>query len=110
MNNIPFEKSFASHEKAKFWSNKNELKPEQVYKVTAKKYYFDCDKCGHDFYMSLSHISGRNSWCPYCSNKKLCGNKDCKDCFEKSFASHEKSVFWSNKNEEKPEFVLKKLI
>jgi hypothetical protein len=25
---IPFEKSFASHEKSKYWSNKNELKPD----------------------------------------------------------------------------------
>ena len=33
---------------------------------------------------------------------------NCKDCFDKSFASHEKSIHWSNKNEEKPEFVLKK--
>lgn len=109
MNNIPFEKSFASHEKAKFWSNKNFLKPEQVYKVTAKKYYFDCDKCGHEFINNPSHIkSGR--WCPYCCvpQKKLCGNKDCKDCFEKSFASHDKVKFWSSKNEESPEFVLKK--
>jgi very-short-patch-repair endonuclease len=110
MNTISFEKSFASYEKAIFWSDKNELKPEQVYKVTAKKYYFDCDKCGHDFYMSLSHISGRNSWCPYCCipQKKLCGNIDCKDCFEKSFVSHEKAKYWSLKNEQKPEFVLKK--
>jgi very-short-patch-repair endonuclease len=105
---IPFEKSFASCEKSKYWSSNNELKPEQVYKVSAKKYYFDCDKCDHMFYMSLSHISGRNSWCPYCCNKKLCGSKDCIPCFEKSFASHEKSLFWSDKNELKPEFVLKK--
>jgi len=29
-NKIPFEKSFASHEKAKYWSDKNELKPENI--------------------------------------------------------------------------------
>ena len=109
MNTIPFEKSFASHEKSKYWSFKNELKPEQVYKVTAKKYYFDCDKCEHEFITNPSHVSN-GRWCPYCCipQKKLCGSKDCKDCFEKSFASHEKSVFWSNKNELQPEFILKK--
>jgi|688.fasta_scaffold192500_2 very-short-patch-repair endonuclease len=109
MNTIPFEKSFASHEKSKYWSLKNELKPEQVYKVTAKKYYFDCDKCEHEFINNPSHVSN-GRWCPYCCipQKKLCGSKDCTDCFEKSFASHEKSVFWSDKNELKPEFVLKK--
>jgi very-short-patch-repair endonuclease len=109
MNTIPFEKSFASNEKSKYWSDKNELKPEQVYNVSAKKYYFDCDKCNHEFINNPSHIKG-GRWCPYCCipQKKLCGSKDCTDCFEKSFASHEKSVFWSDKNEQKPDFILKK--
>ena len=38
---IPFEKSFASHEKAKYWSSKNELKPEGVARGSNKKYWFD---------------------------------------------------------------------
>jgi len=37
-------------------------------------------------------------WCPYCSNKKLCEKLDCPICHEKSFASHEKSIYWSSKN------------
>ena len=107
--NLCFEKSFASHEKSKYWSDKNELTPRQVFKVTSKKYYFDCDKCGHEFINNPSHVSN-GRWCPYCCipQKKLCGNINCKDCFDKSFASHEKVTYWSNKNEEKPEFVLKK--
>lgn len=32
MKDIPFERSFASHPKSKYWSSKNELKPEQVTK------------------------------------------------------------------------------
>ena len=104
-----FNKSFASHEKSVFWSDKNELTSRQVFKVSAKKYYFDCDKCGHEFINNPSHVSN-GRWCPYCCipQKNLCGAKDCKDCFEKSCASHEKSEFWSSKNELKPEFVLKK--
>ena len=39
---IPFEKSFASHEKSKYWSDKNELKPYQVSKNSHKKYLFNC--------------------------------------------------------------------
>ena len=111
MNNkkISFEKSFASCEKSKYWSEKNELKPEQVYKVSAKKYLFNCPICNHEFLQNPSHIKG-GRWCPYCCipQKKLCGIKECVSCFEKSFASHEKSIYWSNKNEQKPEFVLKK--
>ena len=104
-----FEKSFASHEKAKYWSNKNELTPRQVFKSSAKKYTFNCDKCNHEFISNPEKVSiGR--WCPYCCvpQKQLCGSKECSDCYNKSFASHEKSVYWSDKNEIKPEFVLKK--
>lgn len=45
----------------------------------------------------------------YCSKhpKKLCENKDCKACFEKSFASVDKSKFWSVKNKLNPRQVFK---
>lgn len=45
----------------------------------------------------------------YCSKhpKKLCENKDCKACFEKSFASIDKSIFWSIKNKLNPRQVFK---
>lgn len=107
--NLCFDKSFASHEKSKYWSNKNELTPRQVFKVTAKKYIFNCDKCKHEFINNPSHVSN-GRWCPYCCipQKQLCGDVNCTDCFEKSFASHEKAKYWSLKNEQNPEFVLKK--
>jgi very-short-patch-repair endonuclease len=104
-----FEKSFASHEKSKYWSSKNDVTPRQVFKGTAKKYLFKCNTCNHEFINDPSHISN-GRWCPYCCvpQKKLCGSKECCDCYNKSFASHEKSVYWSDKNELKPEFVMKK--
>jgi len=55
---IPFENSFASHEKAKYWSDKNLLKPNQVSLNSNKKYWFNCD-CGHEFNKILSDISGK---------------------------------------------------
>ncbi len=105
---ICFEKSFASYEKSKYWSDKNILKPRQVFKSVATKYIFECDKCDHEFESALCHVSGNNRWCSYCSNKKLCGNKNCKDCFEKSFASYPQVKYWSKKNKEEPEFVYAK--
>ena len=39
MKEIPFERSFASHPKSKFWSELNKLKPIQVFKSTNKKLY-----------------------------------------------------------------------
>lgn len=100
--NFCFENSFASHEKSKFWSTKNKEKVRNIFKSTAKKFLFDCDICHHEFEQDLNHISTKNMWCPYCANCKLCNDNKCKICFNKSFASIEKSKFWSNKNKEKP--------
>jgi very-short-patch-repair endonuclease len=103
-----FNKSFASNEKSKYWSEKNgDIKPRQVFKSANTKYWFNCI-CGHEFESNLNQITGTNSWCPYCTNQKLCENEDCKTCFEKSFASHVKSEFWSEKNGDvKPRQVFK---
>ena len=103
---IPFEKSFASHEKSEFWSNKNDCQPRDVYKSSGKKYWFNCNICNHEFESQISGVYiGR--WCSYCSSKKLCDSNDCETCFNKSFASHEKSVFWNCNNEIKPRDVFK---
>ena len=104
--NIPFERSFASHEKSKYWSEKNEKNPKDVFIKSNTKYWFDCSECKHPFDKSLDKINiGR--WCPYCANKKLCEDINCKICFDKSFASHEKSEFWSKKNGKEPRDILK---
>ena len=107
MKRIPdtFEQSFASSDKARFWSDKNEVKPRDVFKSSHTIYFFDCN-CGHEINLPLERIS-RGSWCGYCFNRKLCDKYDCKVCYEKSFASSDKAIFWSNKNEVKPRDVFK---
>ena len=102
MKNIPFERSFASHIKSKNWSNKNQIKPSDVTISNGNKYIFDCDKCGHSFEMTPAHIVHNNNWCPFCSGHKICERIDCNMCFNKSFASHEKSKYWSDKNTKIP--------
>ena len=93
-----FEKSLASHEKHRYWSNKNvDIFPRQVIKSSHKKYWFDCGKCTHSFELALVDIM-RNLFCPFCSNHQLCNDTDCNTCHQKSFASHDKSQYWSNKN------------
>jgi very-short-patch-repair endonuclease len=92
------EQSFAIHEKAKHWSKLNNLKPEEVFLNSHKSYWFDCPECNHSYESILNNINCNNSGCPYCYNRKVCGKKECTICFEKSFASHEKSQFWSKKN------------
>ena len=104
--NIPFERSFASHEKSKYWSSKNTEKSENVFKSSNKKFWFDCICCSHSFDISLNKII-EGKWCSYCANKKLCEHIKCKICFDKSFASNEKSKYWSKKNTENPRNVFK---
>ena len=98
---------FNEHPKAQFWSKKNSLLPENVALNSHKKFIFDCE-CGHEFESNLNNINALNNWCPYCANKKLCDDINCKDCFEKSFASHPKAIYWSDDNLLKPRQVLKK--
>ena len=46
---IPYEKSFVTHEKAQYWSDKNELKPNEVSLNSNKKFWFNCNNCNHEF-------------------------------------------------------------
>jgi len=93
-----FEKSFASHTKSIQWNiEKNgELTPRNTLKNGDKRIWFNCDNCNHIFDAQIKTIT-KGQWCPYCSNppKKLCDNDNCQLCFEKSFASHEKVIFWN---------------
>lgn len=105
---ISFERSFASNPRSQFWSVKNQLLPTEVYLKSGKEYLFDCDVCKHEISKRLSEVQ-KGSWCPFCSKppKKLCSNQDCLLCYEKSFASHERAKYWSNKNIDNPRFVFK---
>jgi very-short-patch-repair endonuclease len=97
-----FEKSFASIDTAKNWSDENEKKPREVFRNSEEKYLFNCN-CGHTFDSNLANIT-KGNWCPYCSkpSKRLC---DCNICFEKSFASSDKAKYWSDENHENSRYV-----
>lgn len=97
---------FSEHPKSKYWSNKNEKKPNEVALNSHKKFWFDCE-CGHMFDIQLNNVNILNRWCQYCSNKKLCSGSSCNNCFNKSFASVKYSENWSDENEELPEEVFK---
>ena len=103
---IKFEKNFASNERSKYWSEKNTLKPRDVFRSCNSKFIFDCNICGHEFFTSLDKITNGNQWCPFCANRKLC-DQDCDYCLNKSFASNPKSIYWSPKNTILSRFVFK---
>lgn len=104
--NYCYNRSFASHEKSVYWSKDNDTNPRNVFRSVAKKYLFNCE-CAHTILISLNKITSHNCWCAYCSNSKLCDDENCKTCFEKSFASNEKSKYWSKQNDINPRQVFK---
>lgn len=94
-----FNRSFASHSKSKYWSDKNDESPRSLFKNSNKKYYFDCYGCGHELYIKLSGITQHDSWCKYCNMNVLCDDENCDTCFQKSMASHPMGKCWSSKND-----------
>lgn len=99
---IPFQHSVASHVKAnKYWSKSNIdangdfIRPETVRKSSKELYKFDCDVCNHTFITQPRYATHNTQpkWCQYCSGSIICDNPSCQMCFERSFASHEKSQY-----------------
>lgn len=101
-----FERSFASHEKAEFWStDKNSQTPREAFKISGKKFWFECGKCKHSFQVMLSNVVA-GCFCPYCPRRKLCDDEDCEMCFKNSFASRERAKCWCyEKNKVRPRDV-----
>ena len=99
-------RSFATHEKAKYWSTKNGVVPLQVFKNSNKKYLFNCSDCNHEIEMIVKNVNS-NQWCKYCNSDGLCSEEKCNFCLNKSFASHPMSINWSSQNKITPRMILK---
>lgn len=102
-----WEGCFASHPKKIYWSDRNEKRAEEVALNDNRKYWFDCDKCPHDFESTPSYVT-QGSWCPYCANLNRCPPEtieSCVQCWAGCFASHAKRICWSDRNEKAPEEV-----
>lgn len=99
---------FHHHPKALFYSEKNTKNLYKILSSDRKYYIFNCN-CGHEFTTAPYFIINRDYWCGYCglNPRYICGKSECKPCFERSFASHPKSKFWSIKNENQPYHYLK---
>jgi len=91
-------KSFASHPRSKYLCKDNKYRADQMSRNCTELCKFKCNVCPHTFEKTPHKISSDNGWCPYCAGQKLCEDPDCKDCFEKSFASDERAQYWSEKN------------
>ena len=84
-------KTILNNLKINCWDiKKNNLIPRNIFIGTDKKYWFICDKCNHSFNSMICHITNpkNNTWCPYCSNQKICNNYNCNYCYDKTLANY----------------------
>jgi hypothetical protein len=77
------------------WSDKNKEDCKEVAISCHKKYWFNCEVCGHE-YKQCPHSKKSGSGCPYCANIKRCGK--CEYCLENSCFRYKN--IWSDKNKE----------
>ncbi len=92
-----YNKSFASHEKAKLWSDLNgSADPRNIHKSTMDKYWIISETCPHQYLKSLRDLNNKGCPCPSCGNQELCHDLSCQLCLNSSFASHDKSKYWSS--------------
>lgn len=95
-----FEVSFGNHYRVINWDVSNYYKAVECAIRSGIKAIFNC-ACHHKFKVRVSDVlldDRKLHWCPYCTGRQICGKEDCEECFIKSFASHVRSVCWSNKN------------
>lgn len=91
-------KSFAVHHRVSAWSPKNTKSPRDIFISTPKKFWFDCDVCGHEFLKTPNSMNSVDTWCGYCGSKVLCENEDCDFCHIASFANSPKARCLSPQN------------
>ena len=108
----PYCNPFASHkihpkdsfgylypEKAKQWSDKNNISPFEVAPKTGNKYWFKCEKCNDEFRKDLHHLnrhdSVKNILCDKCNVKSKLENK-CKYIFDKYNVTYESQKIFKN--------------
>ncbi len=78
-----FQKTFAGQaapEQLSCWGTANGKKPWEVFAQCNGKFEFDCNRCGHTFFSTLNHVIASGTWCPFCSNHRICVKDGCGFC------------------------------
>lgn len=90
-----YNKSLASFSNIElvFNYNTNTKIPRQIFRHAKEKVNLVCYTCSHNYSRAVHKIKD-NNWnkCRYCTYD-VCGQSDCNKCFERSFASHPKSIW-----------------
>jgi very-short-patch-repair endonuclease len=66
---ICLENSFYYSPLARFWSDKNELKPYQIFRNDSRRFIFNCEYCKREYLGLPSLMTSKNSSCPFCIHK-----------------------------------------
>lgn len=98
--------SFASHPRAENWSERNELTAREVFKKSNLKFWFQCLVCLHEFEACPYNVK-IDKFCGFCSQptRRLCWDLSCDWCYDRSFASHPRSLYWSTENSVSPRSI-----
>lgn len=93
--NYCFQRSVYSTQNGRYWDfEKNDTEPWKVSRFSAKSYFFNCPICKHSILLKTSNILRDGYTCNQCSGYwKFCEDDMCDYCFNRSFASNEKSRF-----------------
>ena len=93
------DRSFASMSKSIYWSEKNELRANQIGKNVSLKFWFSCPDCLHEVFTTINSVNRYKVWCYYCNKKQKCENSNCETCKKQIFADHPMAKYYSKKNE-----------
>lgn len=102
------DRSFATHPRSKYWSDKNNIGPHQIHNTDSTKYIFKCD-CGHEILKRPKDVTQtKGTWCPYCAKSgvsKMCEDANCILCLNRSFSSSPRLKNWDPENTANPRHI-----
>jgi very-short-patch-repair endonuclease len=82
------------------WHSKNKITPDKITPGSGKRFWWICFKSvchhKHEWETILSHRTGNNAGCPYCSGMKTC------ECKSLAVLRPKLALEWSDKNTIKP--------
>ena len=105
-NNLPYEKSFASHPKAKLVDlehpNNKGIDLTKISWGSKTPLTLKCDCCPHHYIQNPKSLT-RPRGCPYCAHQKLCDDDTCQFCHDNSCANIPWLLkSWSSNNKNTP--------
>lgn len=85
--NFCFIRSVASSTRVnEFVAANPNAQPLAIFKSSRATVNWKCSACSHEFAKAFYSVEA-DGWCPYCAGQRLCGDRTCLHCFNRSIAS-----------------------